>query len=172
MLFYIFRKIISACLAIFFSSQLVLSWVCDEESVLKKSFGKSVRSDNSTLSNNGSLNESLHKNSSFKRNGIALGNPFVNGKCKGFCEKYFHRDTPPTLIAADGFFKFHIQHICQIYKNEERFASVFNRYFSLRVPVAKPQNVQVVAYPSTLSPEAINKDNACHHVPHAHHRAH
>ena len=37
------------------------------------------------------------------------------------------------MIAANGFCKSHIRHICQIYKSEERFASVFNTFY--RIPV-------------------------------------
>ena len=125
----------------FLFTKSIVSLVCEEPffDSSKKQIVKIVRSHNATSSSNnkGSLHfiipdEVLHKNSSFKRSILQLGNHFANKKCGGLCTKYFHLGNPPTLF-VEGFWRSNIKHICQIYKNAERFASVFNTFY--RIPV-------------------------------------
>lgn len=109
---------------IFFFSRLVLSLVCDGESIdnSKKTFGKNVPSDNAT-SNNASLHflipDEAHKNLSFKRSEIELGNPFANKKCQGACNKYFHLGNPPTLIVENGFWKYYVNTFVKYTKSKK-----------------------------------------------------
>ena len=113
-----------------------LSLVCEEKKPL---FGGHIRSHNATSSNNkGSLNfiipdEVLQKNSSFKRSEIELGNHFKNndGNCERCNSLFFSNERPPTLFVEEEYKK-HFKHICQLYENKLRFASVFDMDF--RIP--------------------------------------
>ena len=51
--------------------------------------------------------------------GLVLGEI---GKDFSKCTKFFYKDTPPQGITGDGY-----QPICQVYKNQYRFATMYNR---------------------------------------------
>lgn len=133
---FFFRIFISTCLVAFFISQSVLSLVCEEK---KEENNFNILKKRPTLSKNGSLHfiipdEVLHKNSSFKRAEIELGNHFhSSSNCLRCNELYFSHLRPPTLFVEDQIRKSFIKYICQVYKTTFRFASVFDTYY--RIPV-------------------------------------
>ena len=113
--------------------QPISSLVCEHKS-------NTVTRSESPTNDTGSFYEVLRKKSSFKRTlptdiellkekKTRVKDQFNFNKCKR-CFKYFIDGKPPSLIMkikrrAD------IKHICQMYKSEERFASVFDKKFHI-----------------------------------------